>query len=95
MVTLNINGKPVEVDADPSTPLLWALRDNLGLIKDAPEIEKLAEQVDDNGGCFVVPAFSGLFAPHWKADARGAIVGITRGTTRAHLARATLEAIAF
>ncbi|MCT1653475.1 glycerol kinase GlpK [Brachybacterium muris] len=75
--------------------LVQWVRDNLGLIKDAPEIEKLAEQVDDNGGCFVVPAFSGLFAPHWKADARGAIVGLTRFHNKGHIARAALEATAF
>ncbi|MBV7433125.1 glycerol kinase GlpK [Dermabacteraceae bacterium P13115] len=75
--------------------LVQWVRDNLGLIKDAPEIEKLAKQVDDNGGCFVVPAFSGLFAPYWKSDARGTIVGLTRYVNKNHIARATLEATAF
>ncbi|GAA1733324.1 glycerol kinase GlpK [Brachybacterium phenoliresistens] len=75
--------------------LVQWVRDNLGLIKDAPEIEDLAKQVDDNGGCYVVPAFSGLFAPYWKSDARGAIVGLTRYITKNHIARATLEATAF
>jgi glycerol kinase len=75
--------------------LVQWLRDNLGLIRDASEIEALAREVDDNGGAYVVPAFSGLFAPHWRADARGAIVGLTRYVTKAHLARAALEATAF
>ena len=71
------------------------LRDGLGLIAHAPEIDKLAASIPDTGGVFFVPALSGLGAPYWDARARGLIVGITRGTTRAHLARATLEAIAF
>ena len=71
------------------------LRDGLGLIKDASEIEALASSVSDTGGVYFVPAFSGLGAPHWDPYARGTIVGITRGTTSAHLARAALEAIAF
>ncbi|MCS6711531.1 glycerol kinase GlpK [Brachybacterium sp. EF45031] len=75
--------------------LVQWVRDNLGLIKDAPEIEKLAEKVEDNGGAYVVPAFSGLFAPHWDASARGAIVGLTRYITKNHIARAVLEATAF
>jgi glycerol kinase len=75
--------------------LVQWLRDNLGLIADAPEVEALARQVEDNGGAYVVPAFSGLFAPYWRADARGAIVGLTRYVTKAHLARAALEATAF
>jgi glycerol kinase len=71
------------------------LRDGLSLIHSAPESEALARQVDDNGGVFLVPAFSGLGAPHWDPYARGTIVGITRGTTQAHFARAALESIAF
>ncbi|HKF77211.1 MAG TPA: glycerol kinase GlpK [Candidatus Dormibacteraeota bacterium] len=71
------------------------LRDNLGLIGSAEESEALAAQVDDAGGAFFVPAFSGLFAPHWDMYARGAIVGLTRYVDRRHLARATLEAICF
>jgi glycerol kinase len=71
------------------------LRDNLGIISDAREIEPLAASVADNGGVYVVPAFSGLFAPYWRPDARGAIVGLTRFVTKAHLARAALEAVAF
>jgi glycerol kinase len=70
------------------------LRDGLGLIKSASEIEELARSVPDSGGVIVVPAFAGLGAPHWRPDARAAITGITRGTTKAHLARATLEGIA-
>jgi glycerol kinase len=71
------------------------LRDGLGIITKAAEIEQLAQQVADTGGVYFVPAFVGLGTPHWDPRARGAIVGITRGTTRAHIARATLEAIAF
>jgi glycerol kinase len=71
------------------------LRDQLGIIQAAPEIEPLAASVPDTGGAYFVPAFSGLFAPYWRSDARGAIVGLSRFHTRAHLARATLEAICF
>src|SRR5215470_10277772 len=71
------------------------LRDQLGIITAAAESETLAAQVDDTGGAYFVPAFSGLFAPYWRADARGAIVGLSRFHTRAHLARATLEAIGY
>jgi glycerol kinase len=70
------------------------LRDGLGLIKSASEIEALARSVPESGGVIVVPAFAGLGAPHWRPDARAAITGITRGTTKAHIARATLEGIA-
>ena len=75
--------------------LVQWLRDNLKMIESAPDIEELAATVEDNGGCYVVPAFSGLFAPYWKADARGAIVGLTRYVNRGHIARAVLEATAF
>jgi glycerol kinase len=71
------------------------LRDQLGIISGAAETEALARQVDDNGGVYFVPAFSGLFAPYWRSDARGAIVGLSRYNTNAHLARATLEAICY
>jgi glycerol kinase len=71
------------------------LRDQLGIISGAAEIENLARQVPDNGGVYFVPAFSGLFAPYWRSDARGAIVGLSRFNTNAHLARATLEAICY
>ncbi|HZJ65693.1 MAG TPA: glycerol kinase GlpK [Kofleriaceae bacterium] len=70
------------------------LRDGLGFFTSASEVEALAASVPDSGGVIVVPAFAGLGAPHWRPDARGAITGLTRGTTRAHLARATLEGIA-
>jgi len=70
------------------------LRDSLGIIKTAPEVEALAASVDDSGGVIFIPAFTGLGAPHWNPHARGSISGITRGTTAAHIARATLEAIA-
>ncbi|NNG36021.1 glycerol kinase GlpK [Nakamurella aerolata] len=75
--------------------LVQWVRDNLGLIPAAPDIEKLAKTVDDNGGAYFVPAFSGLFAPYWRSDARGAIVGLTRYVNKGHLARAVLEATAF
>ena len=71
------------------------LRDQLGIIKSSSEIEALASSVEDNGGVYFVPAFSGLFAPHWRSDARGVIVGLSRASTKAHLARAALEAIAY
>jgi glycerol kinase len=71
------------------------IRDGLGLIRSAPEIEELASSVADNGGVYLVPAFAGLGAPHWDAYARGTIVGITRGTSAAHIARAALESIAY
>jgi glycerol kinase len=71
------------------------LRDGLGIIERSDEIEALARQVDDTGDCYFVPAFAGLGAPHWDPYARGTLVGITRGTTRAHVARAALEAMAY
>jgi glycerol kinase len=75
--------------------LVQWLRDNLGIIRSSDEVEALARMVDDNGGIYFVPAFSGLFAPYWKNDARGAIVGMTRYVNKAHIARAALEATAF
>ncbi|MEZ0110035.1 glycerol kinase [Catenulispora sp. EB89] len=72
--------------------LVQWFRDSLGLITTAPEIETLARTVEDNGGCYIVPAFSGLFAPHWRSEARGVIVGLTSYITKGHLARAVLEA---
>jgi glycerol kinase len=75
--------------------LVQWLRDNLKIISTSGEIEDLAKSVDDNGGVYFVPAFSGLFAPYWRPDARGAILGLTRFVNRAHLARAVLEATAF
>jgi glycerol kinase len=71
------------------------LRDGLGLLADADESEVLAASLDDNGGVYFVPALAGLGSPHWRADVRGALTGLTRGTTRAHLARAALEAAAY
>jgi glycerol kinase len=78
-----------------SGSLIQWLRDNLGIISSAPEVEELAKTVDDNGDVYVVPAFAGLFAPYWRPDARGAIVGLTRFATKAHIARAALEAVAY
>jgi glycerol kinase len=75
--------------------LVQWLRDNLKLINSAPEVEDLAKTVEDNGGIYFVPAFSGLYAPYWRDDARGAIVGMTRYVNRGHFARATLEATAY
>jgi len=75
--------------------LVQWLRDNLKMISSAAEIEDLAKTVDDNGGMYLVPAFSGLFAPYWRSDARGVIVGLTRYVNRGHFARAALEATAF
>lgn len=75
--------------------LVQWLRDNLGMIEASPDIEALAEKVEDNGGVYFVPAFSGLYAPYWKDSARGVIVGLTRYANKSHLARAVLEATAF
>ncbi|MGP5394980.1 glycerol kinase GlpK [Arthrobacter rhombi] len=75
--------------------LVQWLRDNLGLFEDAEDIEYYANKVDNNGGAYFVPAFSGLFAPYWRADARGALVGLTRFVNKNHIARAALEATAF
>jgi glycerol kinase len=75
--------------------LVQWLRDNLGLIQRSSEVEVLARMVDDNGGIYFVPAFSGLFAPYWRSDARGAILGMTRFVNKGHIARAALEATAY
>jgi glycerol kinase len=75
--------------------LVQWLRDNLGMITTSPEVEALAKTVDDNGGVYFVPAFSGLFAPYWRSDARGVIAGLTRYVNKGHIARATLEATAW
>jgi len=75
--------------------LVQWLRDNLKMFETAPEIEALASTVEDNGGAYFVPAFSGLFAPYWRPDARGALVGLTRYVNRGHIARAVLESTAF
>ena len=75
--------------------LVQWLRDNLGLIQSSAEVERLAKTVEDNGGVYFVPAFSGLFAPYWRSEARGVIAGLTRFNTKGHLARAALEATAW
>ena len=75
--------------------LVQWLRDNLGLISDAAQIEQAATKVEDNGGAYIVPAFSGLFAPYWRSDARGALVGLTRYVNKNHLSRAVLESVAY
>jgi glycerol kinase len=75
--------------------LVQWLRDNLGMIKNSSEVEELARSVEDNGGVYFVPAFSGLYAPYWNEAARGTISGLTRYATRSHIARAVLEATAF
>jgi len=75
--------------------LIQWLRDNLGIIEKSMDVEALAASVQDNGGIYFVPAFSGLFAPYWRSDARGAIVGMTRYVNKAHFARAAIEATAF
>lgn len=92
-------GEPVQYALEGSIAvtgsLVQWLRDNLGFFTEAADIEELAASVPDTGGAYVVPAFSGLFAPYWRPDARGAIVGLTRYVTKAHLARAALEATAY
>lgn len=75
--------------------LVQWLRDNLGMIQSSPEVEALSNLVEDNGGIYFVPAFSGLYAPYWRSDARGAIVGLTRYVNKGHIARAVLEATAY
>ncbi|MCK4957605.1 MAG: glycerol kinase GlpK [Candidatus Cloacimonetes bacterium] len=92
------NSKPVyalEGSIAIAGSLVQWIRDNFGFIKESAEINELAEKVSDNGGVYFVPAFSGLFAPHWDATARGAIVGITHYVNQSHIARAVLEATAF
>ncbi len=98
-VAYRLGDQPAHYALEGSIAITGALvqwmRDNLGLIQTSSEIEKLARSVDDNGGVYFVPAFSGLYAPHWKHKARGVITGLTRYATKAHLARAVLEATAF
>lgn len=92
------NQKPVyalEGSIAVTGALVQWMRDQMGLINSAAEIETLASSVDDNGGAYFVPAFSGLFAPYWRSDARGVIAGLTRYVTKAHIARAVLEASAW
>ncbi|GAA1825715.1 glycerol kinase GlpK [Actinomadura chokoriensis] len=98
-VGYKIGDEPAVYALEGSIAITGALvqwfRDGLGLITTAPEIETLARSVADNGGCYIVPAFSGLFAPHWRSEARGIIVGLTSYITKGHLARAVLEATAW
>ncbi|MCC6375674.1 MAG: glycerol kinase GlpK [Microbacteriaceae bacterium] len=98
-VAYKLAGEPARFALEGSIAVSGSLvqwfRDQLGLIKESSEIEALAESVSDNGGCYIVPAFSGLFAPHWRSDARGVIAGLTAFVTKAHLARAVLEASAW
>ncbi|MEV4006667.1 glycerol kinase GlpK [Actinomadura sp. NPDC049753] len=98
-VGYKIGDEPAVYALEGSIAITGALvqwfRDGLGLISTAPEIETLARTVGDNGGCYIVPAFSGLFAPHWRSEARGIIVGLTSYITKGHLARAVLEATAW
>jgi glycerol kinase len=98
-VAYQLDGSPahyaLEGSVAVSGSLIQWLRDNLGIIRDAREVEALAQSVPDNGGAYFVPAFSGLFAPYWQPDARGALVGLTRFVNKGHIARASLEATAF
>lgn len=98
-VAYQFGNEPVNYALEGSVAITGALvqwlRDNLGLIEKSSDIETLANSVEDNGGCYFVPAFSGLYAPYWKADARGVIAGLTRYVNKAHIARAALEATAF
>jgi len=98
-VAYQIDGHPAQYALEGSVAvagsLVQWLRDNVGVISDAAQVEELARSVDDNGGVYIVPAFSGLFAPHWRSDARGVIVGLTRFANRSHIARAALESTAF
>ena len=98
-VAYQLGDQPAQYALEGSVAVAGALvqwaRDNLGLVAESRDIEKLAASVDDNGGVYFVPAFSGLYAPHWNARARGTIVGLTHASTRGHLARAVIEATAF
>ncbi|MDH5616124.1 MAG: glycerol kinase GlpK, partial [Acidimicrobiia bacterium] len=98
-VAYQVDGEPAIYALEGSIAIAGALvqwlRDNLEIIDSAAEVEALARSVADNGGVYFVPAFSGLFAPHWRSDARGVIAGLTRFATKGHLARAALEATAF
>ncbi|PRY45397.1 glycerol kinase [Spirosoma oryzae] len=98
-VAYQFKGQPAHYALEGSVAITGALvqwlRDNLGMIKKSTDIEDLARSVEDNGGAYFVPAFSGLYAPHWRSDARGVIAGLTRFVTKAHIARAVLEATAY
>ena len=98
-VAYQIEGEPANYGLEGSVAIAGAgvqwLRDNLGLIETAPDVEALAKSVDDNGDVYFVPAFSGLFAPYWRDDARGVFAGLTRYANKGHIARAVLEATAY
>jgi glycerol kinase len=98
-VAYKLGNKPVHYALEGSVAIAGALvqwlRDNLGIINKSEDIESLANTVENNGGCYFVPAFSGLYAPYWKTDARGVIAGLTRYVNKAHIARAALESTAF
>ncbi len=98
-LAFQLGGEPAKYALEGSVAVTGSavqwLRDQLGVIEKSSEIEPLAASVPDNGGVYFVPAFSGLFAPYWRGDARGVIVGLTRAATKAHIARATLEAICY
>lgn len=98
-VAYQFENQPVHYALEGSVAIAGALvqwlRDNLGIIKDSAEVQTLAESVDDNGGAYFVPAFSGLYAPYWKNSARGVIAGLTRYVNKGHIARAVLEATAY
>ncbi len=98
-VCYKFGGKPAVYGIEGSVAIAGALvqwlRDNLGLIESSQQVEELARSVEDNGGIYFVPAFSGLFAPYWRSDARGVIAGMTRYANRGHIARAALEATAY
>ncbi len=98
-VAYQFGNQPVHYALEGSVAITGALvqwlRDNLGIIQNSADVEALASTVDDNGGAYFVPAFSGLYAPYWKSDARGVIAGLTRYVNKGHIARAALEATAF
>jgi glycerol kinase len=98
-VAYKFGGEPARYALEGSIAVTGALvqwlRDNLGLIGASKDVETLARTVEDNGGVYIVPAFSGLFAPHWRSDARGVIVGLTGFSNKGHVARAALEAAAY
>jgi glycerol kinase len=98
-IAYKFGNEPVQYALEGSVAVTGALvqwvRDNLGLIEKSSDIENLAKTVEDNGGAYFVPAFSGLYAPYWRNDARGVIAGLTRYVTKGHIARAVLEATAY
>ena len=94
-IQFKVNGKTVSSNSEGDTPLLWVIRDELGLIQRAEEVGPLAASVPDAGGVCFVPAFTGLGSPFWRSDARGSLMGLSRGSGRAQIARAVVEALAF